>query len=713
MSLLAPALLAGLLAIAIPVVLHLVQRERRQVVAFPSLMFLRKIPYHSDRRRVIRQWPLLLVRALVVGLLALAFARPFLPGTDAAAGAAGDREVAILLDRSASMAYGDHFERAREAARRAVRDLGPGDRASLVLFASDVEVAVQPGGDRAALLAAIGAARPVPLATRLGLALQAAAALLETSPMPRREVVLVSDFQATGWDAARGVTLPAEIALTTVSVAETRVEDAAVVDLSFAPETAGDASGERVTVMARVANRGTSRIDDRAITLEADGRSIDSRQVSIDPGATERVAFAPLALPANAALRIVARLSPDRLPLDDAFHAVLASRDTVPVLVVEGPAAARAPYLARALAVSAEPRFEARFVPHARAGAADVDRANVIVLNDTPPPAGAAGRALERAVTRGAGLLVVLGEHSAWGAGAPDLLPGALGATADRREHRGGSLGQVDRSHPVFEVFRTPRSGDLAAARVFRFRQLAAPAGVLARFDDGAVAVAERRVGSGRVVAWTSTLDGDWNDLVLEPVFVPFLHQVVKYLAGYVPRPAWHVAGQPAGPEVLARRSAAASRQGPGPAGAGRVALSPSGVRLPVPDAASRQAFVPGEQGFYEVRGATTNAAGDRAVIAVNVDPAESNLEALEPAALAAAVRQGSPAAPGEARPLTPEDRERRQSLWWYLLALAVLALGAEALLAGRLSRPRTPVAVEPALPGPAATPSRTRASLR
>ncbi len=713
MRLLAPALLAGLLAIAIPVVLHLVQRERRQVVPFPSLMFLRKIPYRSDRRRVIRQWPLLLVRALVVALLALAFARPFLPGADAAAGAAGHREVAILLDRSASMAYGDHFERAREAARRAVRGLGPGDRVSLVLFASDVEVAVQPGGDRAAVLAAIDAARPGPLATRLGPALQAAAALLESSPMPRREVVLVSDFQATGWDAAQGGRLPAGVALTTVPVAETRVEDAAVVDLAFAPEPAGQATGERVTVTARVANRGASRIEDRAITLEVDGRSIDSRRVSIEPGANERVAFAPLALPANAAIRVVARLSPDRLPLDDAFHAVLASRDTVPVLVVEGPSAERAPYLARALSVSAEPRFEVRFAPHARATAADVDRATVIVLNDTPPPVGAAGRALERAVGRGAGLLVVLGERSAWGDEAPDLLPGALGATADRREPRGGSLGQVDRSHPVFEVFRTPRSGDLTAARIFRFRQLAAPAGVLARFDDGAVAVAERRVGNGRVVAWTSTLDGHWNDLVLEPVFVPFLHQVVKYLAGYVQRPAWYVAGRPAGPEVLARPFGAMVAQAPGRPANGRVALSPSGERVAMPDAGSRQAFVPGEQGFYEVRSATGDTPAERTVIAVNVDPAESDLAAIEPAALGAAVRQGLPTAPGEARPLTPEDRERRQSLWWYLLALAVLALGAEALLAGRLSRPRTPVAGEPASLEPATTSSRTRASLR
>lgn len=698
MSVLAPALLAGLIAIAIPVVLHLVQRERKQVVAFPSLMFLRKIPYQSMRRRVIRHWPLLLLRVLLIALLVVAFARPFLPGADAAAGAAGTREVAILLDRSASMAYGDRFPRAREAARNVVNGLGPGDRASLVLFASDVEVAVQPGDGRGALLAAIDAARPAPLGTRYGPALQAGAGLLESSPMPRREIVLVSDFQAAGWDRQQNVKLPAGLALTPVPVAEPRVEDAALVDLAFAREAADQAGGERVTVTARVANRGASRVENRVLVLEADGRQLDSRTVSADPGTTVSVAFAPpLTLPANGRLRLVARLAPDRLPLDDVFHAVLESRDVLRVLVAESPAGDSAPFLARALAVSTEPRIEARFVPSTRMSPGEIDRAAVIVLNDAPLPSGAGARALEAAVNRGTGLLVVLGERSSWGQAAPDLLPGTLGATADRRDGRGGTLGYVDRSHPVFEIFKNPRSGDLSAARVFRFRQLTAPAGVLARFDDGAVAVAERQAGRGRVVAWTSTLDGYWNDLVLKPVFVPLLHQAIKYLAGYVKRPAWHVAGDAAGPSTLAASTGRANETQTRTLPEGeRVALSPSGARLAVPGDATRQAFVLNELGFYEIRSAADGTSSGGAVVAVNVDPAESNFAALDPDELAGAVRPGTPSRAGaENRTLLPEDRERRQALWWYLLALAALALAAEALLAGRLSRPAKPREVE------------------
>ena len=116
MSFLAPAFFLGLGAIAVPILIHLIQRERKRVVMFPSLMFLQRIPYQSVRRRRIRHWFLLAMRVAAIALIVLAFARPFFRQGDLAAAAiAGAREVVILLDQSASMGYGDHWQRARDA----------------------------------------------------------------------------------------------------------------------------------------------------------------------------------------------------------------------------------------------------------------------------------------------------------------------------------------------------------------------------------------------------------------------------------------------------------------------------------------------------------------------------------------------------------------------------------------------------------------------
>jgi hypothetical protein len=709
MSFLAPALLAGLLAIALPIVVHLVQRERRRVVEFPSLMFLRKIPNQSVKRRAIRHWPLLLLRVLAFVLLALAFARPFWTGSVGAASAgAGGREVVILLDRSHSMGYGDVWTRAQDAAKRAVRELGPADQGTVAFFASEVEVGPRAASERAALVAAIDRAKPGAGRTRYGPALRAAAGLLDSSRLPRREIILISDFQKSGWDRAQDAKLPTGVLLKTVPVGEVATANVAIASLAFVRE--GAAGAERITTSARLVNRAAAPAASREIVLEVDGHRVDARRVSLAPNAVETVTFAPFTL-ANRPARVTARTAPDALPIDDAFHGVVMAGGRVPILIIESthPAPDASLYISRALAVGTAPGFDSTIVGVDRVTPEQVNAATVVILNDCRPPSGSPGRALEARVRAGMGLLVVLGERSTWPAEAPDLLPGTLTGSIDRAGTRGGALGFVDYGHPVFEIFSAPRSGDLTAARVFRYRQFTPAGSVLARFDDGAAALVERRVGAGTVLAWTSTLDSYWNDFALRPVFVPFLHQAMKYLGHYVEAKPWRTVGElfdpaespmtgagdrgsglPPSPNGLPAGYGGAggirdTRSGP-TRGDRPIVLTPAGNPLDV-SGSSWGTFELSEPGFYEVRTANQKA-GEGAFVAVNVAAAESDLASFDPAEFVAAVSApGGPGASGAARELTAEDHERRQSLWWYLLAGGLLLLAIEAFVASRYPR--------------------------
>ncbi|HXI32248.1 MAG TPA: BatA domain-containing protein, partial [Vicinamibacterales bacterium] len=199
MAFLTPFFFLGLGAIAIPVLVHLIQREKKRVVEFPSLMFVRRIPYQSVRRRRIRHWALLLLRAAAIALIVAAFARPFMhQGAVAAAAIGGAREIVVLLDDSASMGYGDHWARAQEAARTVVRGMTANDRATLVLFGKNAEENMRATADRSRLEAAITAAKVSSGATRYGPALKLAESILSRSPIKRRDAVLISDFQRSG-----------------------------------------------------------------------------------------------------------------------------------------------------------------------------------------------------------------------------------------------------------------------------------------------------------------------------------------------------------------------------------------------------------------------------------------------------------------------------------------------------------------------------------
>jgi hypothetical protein len=102
---LVPAFLAGLAALAIPLLMHLRHRDRDRPFRFPSLMFLEQLPIRTSQRQRITDWPLLLLRALAVAALVFAFARPVLTDRAAIGGDTRRRAVVLVVDRSLSMGY--------------------------------------------------------------------------------------------------------------------------------------------------------------------------------------------------------------------------------------------------------------------------------------------------------------------------------------------------------------------------------------------------------------------------------------------------------------------------------------------------------------------------------------------------------------------------------------------------------------------------------
>jgi hypothetical protein len=283
MSFLAPLFLVGLAAIAIPIFVHLIERERKDVIEFPSLMFFEKIPYQSVERRRIHNWLLLLLRAAAMVLIVAAFSRPFFTEdpVQAAGATAGAREVVILLDRSASMGYADHWDRARDEARQVVAGLSGNDQATLVLFGTGAQETVRATSAKADLEAAISAATVSSEATRFAPALRLAQSPLLQSTLPRAEVVLVSDFQRSGWARREEIGFDEDVVITPVSVATPGTSD---VSVSSAVLQRGTFSGQdRVGVVAGLTNRSAAPVSDLPVTLEFDGRTIDARRVSIDP----------------------------------------------------------------------------------------------------------------------------------------------------------------------------------------------------------------------------------------------------------------------------------------------------------------------------------------------------------------------------------------------------------------------------------------------
>jgi hypothetical protein len=657
------------------VLLHLTQREKKQIIRFPSLMFVRRIPYQSVRRRKIQHWLLLLVRVTALALIIFAFARPFIrqsnlpvvPGT-------GARELVVLLDTSYSMGFADRWERARSAAHDAINKMSGSDRGSVVLFSSGADIAVRASMERSPLSAAIAAAKPGSGATRYAPALKVAGGILSETTLPRREVVLISDFQRGGWRGEEGIRLPQGTVVTPVLIGGSNDQvNVSVTAVSLARSTFSDQ--ERVTVTAGLTNRSDKPVTTGTLTLDVNGIKHGTKPVQIEPGGSAKVEFEPV-LAGSRNMKATVTLSPDALAADNTFNFVISPTEPVHITVVDRGSGDVGLYLARALAVGTAPRFEVVNKQPETLSDDDLRRSAAIVLNDVAVSQ-SIGNRLRRYVEQGGGLFVAAGQRVSWPAGV-DLLPGTIDPNAaDRTRGDAARVGALEYAHPVFEPFRAPRSGNFAAVPIYQYRKItpAKDAQVLAKFDGTAPAVLDRRVGSGRVVLWASALDTSWSDIPRFGVFVPFVHQSLRYLAAYSEARPWLTVGQ-----VLDASTASLKKDA-----AQRVVLTPSGKRVPLQDEGS-DVMELSESGFYELRARDK----DVVVVASNVDAAEADLTPMDPKEIALAAGSGGANASGareQGIPQTPEAQERSQRLWWYLLVAGLLLLGADTLMSNRLAK--------------------------
>ena len=689
MSFLTPWFLAGLGVLSVPIIIHLTHRQRSRVTAFPSLMFLRKLPFKTMNRRRIRHPLLFALRSIAVILIALAFARPFFDAVGVVEGEEA-RDVVILLDASASLGYADRWDAALDSARAVLDGLGEGDRVALATFDEQAHARVPLTLDLGAARSALDGLSPTDLGTRLEAGIQLAGRILAESDRRTREVALISDFQRTGWEDGGRVRLPDGVALRAASVA--REEAANVALAEAAVRAAGDG---RVRLLARLANMGDAPVEALPVSLEIGGRTVATIPVDMPPRGTGTAVFEGLALPEG---RSRGRLTvpEDGLAIDDAFRFVAAPETGLRALILGTNRGSTDPglFLERALAIGDAPRILASRVPATGLDAGTLAPIDFAILNDADlSDAGRAGR-LREWVSAGGGLLIVLGpgvRMNRWSEAGLRLLgaePGSLMDVGDGRR-----LASLDYDHPVFELFSGPRSGDFSGARFLRFWKLEPSEGtsVVARFDSGEPALLEHLVGEGRVLVWTSTLDRFWNDLALQPVFLPFVHRLALHATGYREPERWIEAG---GVLELGALMAAEGADLFGPAGSDPewVLVDPGGDRQQV-EVGEGPAWIEFPRaGFYQVE--ARDDASRAATVAVNAPINESDLAPVATErvmeAASGVARTGPAGGAGEAgATFEGEAVPQRAELWWVLLLLAGLVLGVESVLANRWARRR------------------------
>jgi hypothetical protein len=588
MSFLNPILLAGLAAVSIPIIIHLLNRRKFQKVVWAAMRFLRMSVEQNQRRMKIEDIILLALRCLLLALLAVALARPAILSN--ASDRFGQSKVTaiIILDNSYSMGVSDgvstRFDKARQAAEQAL-DSMPAGSAAAVWLASDIvqEVIPLPTFDLNLARKSIRQARLSDRATDLFPALEKAVDYLKGRMVIRKEIFLITDGQAVGWRQLGEAQNTLEKSRTEIKthlflVNEHEEGNLGVSELRLAGGLCPVNQPLRFEV--RVTNYGKEEARETRASLSVDAEppcdefTIDS----IAPGSSKTVSlFAKLRT--EGFHSVVARIPADRLPADDSRALAVRAIKEVRALLVDGdpgaePRESATYFLRNALAPvppEAAPNYfiKATTISAAELAQVRLDDYDAVILADVAEFSENALQHVEQFLRRGGGLMVfpggkvnaafyneqLLRRHA--------LLPASLGAPRGQadQDEKFFSLQDKNYQHPIVSIWNDPGAGTLSSVRFYRafklepaegtehkaqpvkgdhksprsspFRAAGQDAGdpqVVLSFTDGSPAVMERAWGLGRVILFSSTANSAWNDWPVRLSFVPLIHRALGAL---------------------------------------------------------------------------------------------------------------------------------------------------------------------------------------
>lgn len=746
MGLLAPLYVAGALAVALPIVFHLIRRAPTGRVPFGSLMFLSPSPPRLTRRSRLTNVLLLLLRAAALALLALAFARPFLSGgADAAEAQPRGRRVALLVDVSASMRRGDLWKQAATRLDEAIADLRPADEAALYLFDRSVRPAftfaewngLPPAARPAAMMARL-AADPGPTwaGTRLGDALSTTADLLTTedgvdpaaADRAGRQIVLISDLQQGGHaETLQAHPWPAGVLLKVLAVEQKRPSSNAT--LSTAPRRPDDAdvgnAGRSDTFRVRVSNQPGSDREQFTVTW-ADERGPLPGATAVNvyvPAGTSRVVVVPRPAAATAladpATRAAAAPTPtrptapaelrraDRLLLqgddadfDNTLYVAPPRRDVARVVYVGDDAAGDANGLRFYLegALGETPGRQINFVARGSRNPltdADLARSRLVVVASALTDANAT--VVRRFAEAGGTTLWVLPNPASVGG----LNVAAGVERLDVGEAPGPDyalIGRIDARSPLFAPFADARFADFTKIHFWKHRRVIVDSGSPARATTG-----------------PATLPAGWRTIATFDNGDPFLidrsvgrGRLLIATSGWAPADSQLALSTKFVPllDGLVRRpdetagDAQLEVYGPIPlplavsGAAGRTLVTPDGRRVAID-----VSVIPGDSvdrpGVYHVE-----AGGESIALAVNLPPDEGRttpvaVEELERFGAKLGVVPTSEELVARRQQLRTAEQENRQKLWrWVILGVLTL-LAVETTAAGVLARRRPALAPE------------------
>lgn len=693
----------------IPLILHVLQKNRTVTLPFPTLRFLKLAQKRSSRRIRLENILLWLLRTLIMILLGLAFANPTLRTQSLGFLGRAARDVAVIIDASYSMTYQigrrTVWDSALEAASEIIQGLAPNDRYCLYLAAENpVALIAEPLGDKERGLSQIKESKAALNTSRLAPALAAAHnALLRVPQRRERELHILTDNQALPWKDFKERTPEDAVQGEPASSAESRPSllwDAASLDkktpifvsllgaqspVNFAPidielAPAFMFAGASARLSVRIGCNGES--SETTVALFLDGKEIARRPVQTGGQRTGAASF--VIPPQPMGIHVASVKTPDdNLPADNVFHFLVRVRNQLPTLCVGNEN--DIVFLRAALKAGADGADTPWVAPDRLSEQAALGSYSCIFLANVLPLSGQVIADLERYVASG-GVLVLfpgsrgsLDDYRAW-----DCLPGF---PSEIISYSGPDRNRVltwdQANHRLLAPLRDSIAiPNISIERCLRWDRLHPQAVRMISAGAQQPFLLQRDYGRGSVLLFSVAANRAWSNFPLSPFYLPLIMQIIEYSAGVGNEPPFTWCSDSAPLDAVVRNIEA-----------DMTLVDPEGRPIPIRtviQSGNMMARVaPLDQpGIYSL----SKPDGSQPAIAANIPRSESDLATIDPDTLPDLVGTENVYVATDIESLRKAIEEHRIGRTYseHLLLLALILAGIEFVYANSLSR-RTP----------------------
>ncbi|MBL7977167.1 MAG: BatA domain-containing protein [Bacteroidetes Order II. Incertae sedis bacterium] len=544
MTFLNPLILLGLLAAAIPILIHLFNFRKPKKVDFSTLAFLRELEKTAMQRVKIEQWLLLALRVLAILFLVLGFAQPMLKGS--ASDAKHAKTVyAIVIDNSLSMKLrnvrGEYLQQARTVAAQLVKQAQKGDEFLLLTTANNGLTARNLYRNTGPLLEEIRKIQPEPGARSLmRTARQSFRRLAEISDR-NKEVYLISDLQRATFLDSLETEKPQNVSIALVPIGSDAPANVAITDVEI--DSRIIEQGQPVGVTATLTNYSDKALSNFQASVYLEGQPVAQALANIGPKDQATVQFT-LTPQKRGWLGGEVRIEGDTFEDDNRRYFSLLVPEKRTVLLVRGDGE-RTNFVELALSpqvTGGRVVFQTQTITEGMLGGTALESYNCVLIIGKKRFSSGEITNLKRYIASGGGLLMfpsggmVAGEYtalfSALGGGKASGFSGQAGGPAI------GKFDRVETEHPLFEGMFA--NGDLSVGKQVetvdaRYIMLYQPGTgdeqTLIRLTNNQPFLHEIRNGKGSALLVTVAPDPLWSDLPSRGLFIPLLYRAVYYLS--------------------------------------------------------------------------------------------------------------------------------------------------------------------------------------